>query len=448
MKINILKNMKDYRGLHFAVYSSYIVMLMPLIKIIIGLALQLLSGSYMPLGAMTRQLYIFAFLFPILFLALDLYRIITKDRKIESFKTVIKNHPELFVLALFLIWNIIATLLQKSLFGTSRAYTTILQPSGVQEGLFAFFIYGLCVLVAFLVKERQITTNIITIFVAVAVVLSLLAIIDPNSSFIIHQTRSSRWPSVFINSNHYSYYLTLATATCAMGVVLCQKSKLKWILSIVLLTFFCIIMMLADTLGSNLAVWGVFILIPIIMPIIKRKFDWKYLLPLGIFTATSFIVLLFSANLNSTYTSFYSQVINLIKEFFVVSSAPLSAEASHAGTDRWSLWLKAFKIIKESPIIGNGNVLLRPHNEYLQFAQVWGIPSLIIYVGAFIIILVKAIKRRKVLSDLSIALLFVVLSYLVSALFGNTMPHTTPFFAMFVGFLIRELNNKKIDAEV
>jgi len=128
---------------------------------------------------------------------------------------------------------------------------------------------------------------------------------------------------------------------------------------------------------------------------------------------------------------------------FVITSAPASEEAAHAGTDRWSLWMEAFKEIKDSPLIGTGNVFLRPHNEYLQFAQVWGLPSLIIYLSAFVVIMVKAIKNRKTLSSLSLTLLFCVLAFLVSAVFGNTMPHTTPFFALFLGFLIRELNNKK-----
>lgn len=447
MKFNLMKNIKDYKGLHSGVFSSYFVTLSPIITILIGLLAELLVGEYMPFGAMTRQVYLFAFAFPFLFLSLDLFYIIIKEREFNSLKSTIKDHPELFILLGFLVWNIVATLLQREILGSSRAYTTILKPMGVQEGLFAFFIYALCVFVAFSIKDKKIVKNVLFSFIIVATIVSILALLDPGLNFTIHQTKSSNWVSVFINSNHYSYYLTLATTLSAMGVVL-SKVRWKWILSVVFLSFFCIIMMFADTLGSNLAVWGVFILLPIFLSVVKQKFDWKYLLPLGIFTAISFLVLPFSKTFNSTYTSFYSQVINLVKEFFVVTSAPTSAEAASAGTDRWSLWLKAFKQIKENPIIGNGNVLFRPHNEYLQFMQVWGIPSAIIYVSAFIVIFVKAIKRRKILSDLSLVLLFCVLAYLISALFGNTMPHTTPFFALFVGFLIRELNKTKIEASV
>ena len=447
MKFDLMKNMKNYKGLHSAVYASYFVVLSPIITILLGLLSYGFIGDYMPLGSLPRQVYLFAFIFPILFLSVDLYQIIIKNREFNPLKSTIKSHPELFILLAFLVWNLIATLLQKAIFGSSLAYTTRIQPVGVQEGLFAFFIYGLCVFIAFMVKERQIVTNILFCFIGVATILSVLAILDPHLTFIIHQARTSTWVSLFVNSNHFSYYLTLATTLTGMGVVL-SKVRWKWVLSIVLLSFFCVIMMLADTFGSNLAVWGIFLLIPFILWWFKKKFDWKYLLPLGIFSVVSFIVLLFSKSLNSNYTSFYGQVVNLIKEFFVVASAPTSAEAASAGTNRWSLWLEAFAEIKDSPIIGTGNVLLRPHNEYLQFAQVWGIPSLIIYLSAFVLIMVKAIKNRANLSDLSLTLLFSVLAFMVSAIFGNTMPHTTPFFAIFVGFLIRELNNKKIDAGV
>ena len=190
-----------------------------------------------------------------------------------------------------------------------------------------------------------------------------------------------------------------------------------------------------------------FILIPIVLFWFKKKFNYTYLVPLGIFIVLSFVMIPF-ARLDgySTYRSFFSQVVGLIKDIFLVSadilsSDPTSELAKKAGTNRWGLWLMAFEEIKNSPIFGTGNVRLRPHNEYLQFAQVWGLPSMIIYISAFVVIFVKAIKHRKKLSNLSITLSFCVGTYLISALFGNTMPHTIPFFALFLGFIVRWLNH-------
>ena len=445
MKIKFFKTLDDYNGLHSAVYASYIIAFSPIITILLGLLSWGLIGEYYPLGAMTRQVYLFAILFPMLFLAVDLYPLILKRRKFDGIKSTVSTHPELFILLGFLVWNIIATLLQMWIFGNSRAYTTRIQPAGVQEGLFAFLVYGLCTLMAFWVKDKKIVKNVLACFTITAFILAFLALIDPKMNFIIHGVRTSTWPSVFVNSNHFSYYLTLATTLSAMGVVL-SKVRWKWIISIVLLAFFSVMMLIVDTFGSNLAVFGTFVLIPIVLSVFKHKFDWKYLLPLLIYSLSSFVIMPFVKYLNSNCTNFFSQIVNLVKEFFVVTAAPASEEAAHAGTDRWSLWMEAFKEIKESPLIGTGNVFLRPHNEYLQFAQVWGLPSLIIYVSAFVVIMVKAIKNRKTISNLSLALLFCVLAFLVSAIFGNTMPHTTPFFALFLGFLIRSMRYKKTEA--
>ena len=161
-----------------------------------------------------------------------------------------------------------------------------------------------------------------------------------------------------------------------------------------------------------------------------------------ILMTTSIFVSLVAGRVGSTHTFLGKQIVGLIKEMFLVSSAPTSAEAMNAGTDRWGLWMKAMENIESSPIIGTGNTLLRPHNEYLQFAVVWGLPSLIIYLTAFVVILIKTIKRFKKLSNLTLILGFCVLGYLISAIFGNTMPHTVPFFALFLGFFIRQLNEK------
>ena len=139
MKINIIKNLKDYKGLHSSVFATYIICLSPILTMILGLFSLLVMGTYMPMGAMTRQPYIFAFIFPILFLSIDLYSIIIKERSFTNFKTLLKDHAELFILLGFIVWNVLATLLQRAIFGHSLAYTTYLEPAGVQEGLFAFF---------------------------------------------------------------------------------------------------------------------------------------------------------------------------------------------------------------------------------------------------------------------------------------------------------------------
>ena len=66
MKTKFFKTLDDYNGLHSAVYASYIIAFSPIITILLGLLSWGLIGEYYPLGAMTRQVYLFAILFPIL----------------------------------------------------------------------------------------------------------------------------------------------------------------------------------------------------------------------------------------------------------------------------------------------------------------------------------------------------------------------------------------------
>lgn len=439
MKNSSLAKNLNSSNLHSPVVAGYIIVLSPLIMATISLICNLVFNNG-EAGVMQNQIYIFAIVFPFLFLALDLYPIIVKDRKFEHPLTTLKTKPELFILLGFLIWNIIATLLQLAFFGHSKAFTTIIQPIGVQEGLFAFVVYGACVLMAYYIKNENVAKHIVFTFLIIISLLSIFAIIDPRGTFFFQKYCNTSWASMFVNSNHFGYVLTLATLASAMWFLFATKNWQKTV-SGIMFVLFCITDFFVDTFGSLLAIFVALILIPIVLSCFKKKFKFCYLLPLGVFVILSFVMTPFgNFRYYSTYTNFFKQVAGLFVDFGTIVDDPTSAVAQKAGTNRWGLWMRAFKEIAESPIIGTGNVGLRPHNEYLQYAQVWGPISAIIYISAFVVIFVKAIKHREKLSNFSLGLLFVVGGYLISAIFGNTMPHTTPFFALFLGLLIRFLN--------
>ena len=52
----------------------------------------------------------------------------------------------------------------------------------------------------------------------------------------------------------------------------------------------------------------------------------------------------------------------------------------------------------------------------------------------------KVLKNLRSLSDITLVLAITTLSYLISALFGNTMPHTIIYFLVILGLTIRSLN--------
>ena len=124
-------------------------------------------------------------------------------------------------------------------------------------------------------------------------------------------------------------------------------------------------------------------------------------------------------------------------------------DAPSAGTGRWSLWTHAVGFALEKPLFGYGPDTLgtpfgdagestnRPHNEFLQFAASQGLPALMFYLGALITLAVSAFRKRHGLTTLTLTLGFVVVGYLASSMFGNTMYYTTPFYVMFLSFTVK-----------
>ncbi len=88
----------------------------------------------------------------------------------------------------------------------------------------------------------------------------------------------------------------------------------------------------------------------------------------------------------------------------------------------------------------------RPHNLLIQLANTSGIPGLILYVTAVGIILIRAIKTMNENNSLHIVLLFTLVAYLISAMFGNSMYYTSPYFFILLGFLMCE-NVKERDCK-
>lgn len=432
------------RTLTTSYIASYWIALSPLVVMLFAIISHLATNDSSTFGLMSSHIFFYFVSFIVLFLCFDIYPVIIKEQRFESFKTTLKIKPELFILLGFFVWNILATILQILILGNSNALSTTIQPYYIQEGLICFFIYGMCVFFAHGIKDETVTKKILHLFLFSGLFISLIALLNPRGTWIVHNTHNTSWASLFINSNHFGHFLCIST-TLSAGMFIFEKTKWKQILLGCMFGFFCLISCFADTFGSLIATFLTLIIMPVVISLSKKKFDWKTILPLVIFIAISFIAIPIAKSLHSTYRSFFSQCVNLIKEFFVVADSPTSSEAMSAGTNRWSLWMNAFKSILENPLIGNGEVLMRPHNEYLQYAVVWGIPSVLIYLSAFVVMLVKVIKHITKLSPLSLILGFCVFCYLISAIFGNTMPHVVPFFALLLGFFIRNLNKNIIE---
>ena len=120
-----------------------------------------------------------------------------------------------------------------------------------------------------------------------------------------------------------------------------------------------------------------------------------------------------------------------------------------------ALWINGIKFMLNSPIIGYGPDNLRPmyaelninqdrpHNLLIQLATTSGIPGMLLYVTAVGIVVVKGISRLLKNNENGKIFLIIVTTYLVSAMFGNSMYYTSPYFFIALGYLLNSNLNKE-----
>ena len=248
--------------------------------------------------------------------------------------------------------------------------------------------------------------------------------------------------SIFYNSNHYAYYLTLCILLSAAMYVTEKNRKLRIALLFSFISNYTVLI-IADTLGSYLAVMGGLCLMLVLICFTKHcfpVFSQTYVKTRAIIVVCSSIALSFV--LSFFYHSVFSSIITTIFELGKLATN----EIENAGSGRWKMWKLTIGYIKEKPLFGHGIEGIRmrlefmtrfdrPHNEYLQYAAFWGIPSLVLYLSGCGISLVQSLKRAFFNSEEIFACFIASIGYLASAFFGNTMYYTTPFFFVFLGIV-------------
>lgn len=127
-----------------------------------------------------------------------------------------------------------------------------------------------------------------------------------------------------------------------------------------------------------------------------------------------------------------------------------------AGSGRAVLWKYGIQFFLEKPIIGYGPENLeqeyarfdinqdRPHNLLIQLATTSGIIGMLSYCTAIGIIIIKGIRCFSRKDSVQRLVLFAVVAYLISAMFGNSMYYTSPYFFIFLGWLMKDNIGDKI----
>ena len=362
--------------------------------------------------------------------------LINNKNKKETIISFFKK-PELVLLLSFLVWMTISCFFS---INKSVAFLGVNSDGFMfEEGLVQFYAYACVFYFAYNLKDDKWQVRLLKIFSILTFIIALLCFIDPNGNIFPAFLNSYPYSAMFINSNHYGYFLCLAILI-NVGLALFEKNTLQKILFALNSTFLIIQILFNSSFGPALAVFITLLLLPFTYKIFKQKWNLYTIIPVTIFLISAIFI-----NNAKFYNDFYLTILQILS--IIGFDVLPQNNSSSFGTGRFGLWLYSFELIAKYPVfgIGLGNFTMngvqnRPHNEYIQYMVNTGIIGGLLYLAALTTIVVKSIKKRKETSDTSFIIGGAILCYLISAFFGNTMPHVMPFFVAFLGMYIQNLN--------
>ena len=310
------------------------------------------------------------------------------SKKSISSKTNILERPEILIFIIFLVWLFISCFFAQSksiaFFGVDG------NGSMFEEGYIQFLAYALMFYFAFSINNENKKFFIIKSICIISAIVAILCFIDPNGHIFPAFFNTYPHSAMFINSNHYGYYLSMVILL-SLGMCFFEKQLWQKILFGALCVTLSIQLLLNGSLGPEIAVCAALLLFPFAYRIFKQKWNAFTFIPPATF-------LIFAAFIN--HGQFYSDFAKTIVQLFSVGNAP-SEELETFGTGRMALWIHSFELIKNYPLfgIGLGNFTIngavdRPHNEYLQYAVNGGIIASLLYISALCIMFVRVFKNK------------------------------------------------------
>lgn len=379
-----------------------------------------------------------------IFIGWFIYKLIKSSNKKEFLKKIIP----IFFFTAYMIWTLVSCIFAEN-------KKNVFEGTGYRkEGYFMYLNYAGFFLCAFLLDSdqlRKIILNTIIVVTTLMAILSLCVSMKINPVFFnMYFVNTSRKTAYFSQFNHYGYFLMISLMAC-FGMYMTEKNKKIKVLYLISFAFISYMLIYNNTFGCYLAVTISLILYTIYV-IIKKKNIVTTLCAILIFVILSCTVK--ENNINLAYynikgivkdiKAIVTRVIN-IKE----DDDEIEKDFEKAGTNRVKLWKYGLQFFAENPILGYGPDNLdskydsvgiidqdRPHNLLIQLATTSGLPGLILYVTAVGIIIIKGIKEFLKKDEKGQIFLLVVITYLISAMFGNSMYYTSPYFFIFLGFLM------------
>ena len=364
-----------------------------------------------------------------------------KFENANSKKEVFKEVLPIFIFILYMAWTLISChlALNKNMAFNGEPYR--------KEGYYMYINYAGFFFCAFLLEDKKLRKILLNTFVIVSIFLIAISRITFGGEIF---TNNEIEDSVFHQFNHYGYYLMMSLI-CCLGLFMTQKNKILKVIYLVTYTIIGYATIYNNTFGCYLAVTAILILYGI-YSLIKNADRKSILIAIVIFAILSGIT--FKNNKNLAYnnlSSFAFDVKSIVIKLMNlnVDDEEINKNFEKAGTSRIELWVNGIKFALEKPIIGYGpdnlwvkyrNVSIlvqdRPHNLLIYLACVSGFPGMLIYVAAVGIIVTKGIKKLFNNNENGKIFLIIVVTYLISSMFGNSMYYTSPYFFIFLGSLM------------
>lgn len=295
------------------------------------------------------------------------------------------------------------------------------------------------------------------------------------------QDTYSRWyifpqRGLFRNSNHFAYVLCMAVIAAAVLAVI-EKNILYKLLYILAFSIMTAMLILNDTFGGYLGVAVALIAMLIYFAIPKKSANvevkenglWinhliAFMVLVAIFGTLTFTIKDSKGNpMAISNIKMFAKDIGIFGGYMIntenatsVDISEIDASVKNAGSLRGQTWIKVWELVKQRPMFGYGLECLlfqfngqfgvgegRTHNLLLQLLGTIGIPGTIMYFATLAIVFFRLLSNWKTWTDVEKITVFVGISYMVTALTGNSTYYTSPYFMMFLGFVVLTQWKKK-----
>lgn len=368
------------------------------------------------------------------------------ERLKEKWFSFLKNFSTVLLAGLFL-WATLSLFFSTNL---KLSLTGRLDNHYVEEGYFQYIAYALIFVCFFQIKNEQTKMWLIRFFVLVATICAILSLVDSTGKFMPGFSKNTyKYSAMFVNPNHAGYYMCMAVLASVL-LANFEKNKMHQVLQCLSFIIISIYLFLNDSLGPELAVFFAILFAWVFVWIKQKKFNWILLVFFLAFILISVLVdvIPLLKNQRVDQTGFVVEFLAVFDNIFKTNISSIAEKrvnmvAGADGYDRIEMWRLCFENAINHPVFGTGigtfgnfngqaATSFRPHNEFFQIMSQMGFSALILYLGAIVVLFGFAFKKK--IQTSTVIALGAMFAYLISAFFGNSVPHVFPVFIALFAF--------------